>query len=49
MEGIVAVQRVAAPVLNVTVPVASPGMPETDNKTGFAYGVEFGAAEAVIE
>jgi hypothetical protein len=47
--GSVAVHSVVVPDLKLTVPVASPGMPETDKETALPYGVELGLAEADIE
>jgi hypothetical protein len=48
-DGRLAVHSVAAPELNVTVPVAPPGSPEVESDTASPYEVELGVAEADME
>jgi choline-glycine betaine transporter len=46
--GNVAVHRVVDPEVNVTVPVAPEGSPDTDRITTVPWGVEVGFAAAVM-
>jgi hypothetical protein len=45
--GSVAVQRVAPPDVNVTVPVAAPGIPATESVSWAPYAMVAGAADSV--
>ena len=47
MAGSVTVHNVAEPEVNVTVPVASAGSPDTDRATELPYATDVGFAAAV--
>jgi hypothetical protein len=48
VDGSAATQRVDPPEVNVTVPVAPPGSPDTDSVSLVPYGTLAGAADSVI-
>jgi hypothetical protein len=48
VAGRVAVHSVVDPEVNVTVPVAADGIPETDRVTAVPYAVDTGLAAAVM-
>ncbi len=49
VTGKVAVQSVAPPDVNVTVPDAVPGSPATDSVSCVPYAIDAGAADLVID